>query len=256
MLLIIYVVFSCIDLISGTTYECDPSISCGCSVSTTNVTLRIVGGEAAPDYAWGWIVSLQLLGEHQCGASLLTPEYAVTAAHCVEDSMNEISKLSILAGTNYLNDTSNATIQRRSIINITMHPNYDPNTVENDIAIFKFSPLTISSNFKITFICLPKEYEDPFQTNNNLVAIGWGYLLEEVQDVSNSLQQVTVQAVSSTLDGCQKSGMINPSVQFCAGTMAGDTCQGDLGGPLMAFVNNRWVLAGITSRGYGCARVG
>ncbi|CAF3334705.1 unnamed protein product [Rotaria sp. Silwood2] len=256
MLLFICIVFSYIYLISGTTYKCDPSISCGCSVSTTNVTSRIVGGETASDYAWGWIVSLQLLDGHICGASLLTPEYAVTAAHCVHDFMNYISRFKILAGTNYLNDASIPTIQRRSIISITMHPKYDPNTVENDIAILKFSPLTISSNSKITFICLPKEYEDPFQTNNNLVAIGWGYLLEDVQDVSNSLQQVTVQAYSSTSNECQQSGMANPSVQFCAGTMAGDTCQGDSGGPLMAFVNKRWVLAGITSTGNGCARVG
>lgn len=35
-----------------------------------------------------------------------------------------------------------------------------------------------------------------------------------------------------------------------------DTCQSDSGGPLMAFVNNRWVLAGVTSNGYGCARKG
>jgi len=33
-----------------------------------------------------------------------------------------------------------------------------------------------------------------------------------------------------------------------------DTCLGDSGGPLMAFVNNSWVLAGITSFSDGCAR--
>ncbi|CAF3158832.1 unnamed protein product [Rotaria sp. Silwood2] len=258
MLLFICIVFSYINLIYCATYQCDPSISCGCSVSTTNVTSRIVGGETAPDYAWSWIVSLQSSGKHICGVSLLTSEYAVTAAHCVEDSMNEISKLSILAGTNYLYDNSISTIQRKSITYAIMHPNYNRVTVENDIAILKFSPLTISSDSKITFICLPKEYEDPFQTNNNLVAIGWGYLWEDVHYLSRTLQQVTIQAVSSTLYGCQKSGMVNPSVQFCAGTMTGDkdTCQGDSGGPLMAFVNNRWVLAGITSLGRGCAHLG
>ncbi len=35
-----------------------------------------------------------------------------------------------------------------------------------------------------------------------------------------------------------------------------DTCQGDSGGPLMAFVHNRWVLAGLTSFGQGCAEAG
>ena len=34
-----------------------------------------------------------------------------------------------------------------------------------------------------------------------------------------------------------------------------DTCQGDSGGPLLVLMpDHRWVLAGITSFGYGCAR--
>jgi hypothetical protein len=68
-------------------------------------------------------------------------------------------------------------------------------------------------------------------------------------------------------------------VQFCAGVSGGgkgyylifglffshystfsmflflDTCQGDSGGPLMMFTSSRqWVLVGVTSNGYGCAR--
>ena len=66
--------------------------------------------------------------------------------------------------------------------------------------------------------------------------------------------------------------------QFCAGIIGGgkgqflpsiscssrlnfeidafvDTCQGDSGGPLMMFTtSNQWVLVGLTSYGYGCAR--
>ncbi len=33
-----------------------------------------------------------------------------------------------------------------------------------------------------------------------------------------------------------------------------DACGGDSGGPIMAFVDDRWVLAGITSIGEGCGR--
>ncbi|CAF3934950.1 unnamed protein product [Rotaria sordida] len=239
------------------TYRCDPSISCGCSSLSTIVTSRIVGGEAAPNYAWGWMVSLQKSGKHLCGASLLTPEYAVTAAHCLDEVM-DISVLSILAGTNDLNDTSITTIQQRSIINVTMHPDYDKLSIVNDIAIIKFSPLIISSNSKLAFICLPKQDEDPFETNSSLVAIGWGDLLQDMHTTSNTLQQVTVQVFSSTSFECQQSGMNNSLVHFCAGIRAGgkDTCQGDSGGPLMAFVDNRWVLAGITSFGDGCAKEG
>ncbi|CAF1121472.1 unnamed protein product [Rotaria sordida] len=258
ILLSIYVVLAYINLIYSATYICDSSISCGCSSLFTTVTTRIVGGEAAADYAWGWMVSLQQSDQHICGASLLTSEYAITAAHCLEDIMDSLSELSILAGTNYLDNETIPTIQRRQIINAISHPNYDKTSTLNDIAILKFSPLTISSDSKLAFICLPKQDEDPFQTNTDLIAIGWGYKSQYTRILSNTLQQVTVQAFSSASAACQQSGMGNSFVQFCAGTVTGgkDGCLGDSGGPLMAFVNRRWVLAGLESSGIGCGQVG
>ncbi len=206
---------------SNTTYTCDPSIPCGCSASSTTVTERIVGGEAAANHAWGWAVSFQLLDEHMCGASLLTSDSAVTAAHCVADFLALLSYLSIVVGTNYLNDTSNTTVQQKSIIEINMHPLYNSTTFTNDIAILRFSPLNISSGSNLAFICLPNEYQDPFQINSNLVAIGWGVTSENSHTVSNYLQQVTIQAFSSTSPDCLQSGLTNSSLQFCAGVYGG-----------------------------------
>ena len=50
---------------------------------------RIVAGDDASDGAWPWIGSLRFTvppnkQEHMCGASLVTPTIAVTAAHCVD----------------------------------------------------------------------------------------------------------------------------------------------------------------------------
>ncbi len=220
VLLFIVLLFSSINFISTTTYTCDPSISCGCSTLSTVVTERIVGGEAAANHAWGWMVSFQRLDKHRCGASLLTSEYAVTAAHCVADILDDLSVLSILAGTNYLDDTS-STIQRRSITKITVHPNYVPGPYVNDIAILQFSSLLIASDSYLAFICLPNAYQDPFQTNTDLVAIGWGVTSEGSDTISNYLQQVTVQAFSSTSAACLESSLSNSSLQFCAGIITG-----------------------------------
>lgn len=50
---------------------------------------RIVGGEAAIPHSWPWQAELQIKKEasgafhFKCGGTLITPQYVVTAAHCV-----------------------------------------------------------------------------------------------------------------------------------------------------------------------------
>ena len=57
---------------------------CGVSVKTSRQS-RIVGGSNAYSGEWPWQVSLHVQGIHVCGGSIITPEWIVTAAHCVEE---------------------------------------------------------------------------------------------------------------------------------------------------------------------------
>jgi hypothetical protein len=61
LILFILLLFSSVSFISTTTYTCDPSLSYSCSTASTSVTVRIVGGEPAPNHAWGWMASLQIM---------------------------------------------------------------------------------------------------------------------------------------------------------------------------------------------------
>ncbi len=71
------------------------------------------------------------------------------------------------------------------------------------------------------FICLPDVDQDPFQTGDNLVALGWGTTSKNSTVPYNSLQQVTVLALGTTSQACRDTGLSDPNTQFCTGYVQG-----------------------------------
>ena len=56
--------------------------TCGLRVAP-GVQSRIVGGTDAALGDWPWIGSLQFSGSQSCGATLIKPNVAISAAHCL-----------------------------------------------------------------------------------------------------------------------------------------------------------------------------
>ena len=207
--------------VSGATFTWDLFSSCGCStVSSVTINAKIVGGEVAGSRVWGWMVSLQFGGSHRCGASLISADSALTAAHCVDDLLQNPSSLSIVAGTNSLPGTGNPLVQTRTIISISIHPNYNSGTNQNDIAVLRFSALTVSSATTLSLVCLPTSDQDPFVDGDDLIATGWG-LTSEGGSTSSSLRQVTLKAISPSNSACQSLIGGNANIMICAGVLAG-----------------------------------
>jgi secreted trypsin-like serine protease len=174
-----------------------------------------------------------------CGGTLVKANVIVTAAHCSD--FVTASQVQVLTGTRRLDGTG----VRRNVTRIAIHPNWNPNTFDYDVAVWTLS----SSTSGIPFASLASA--DP-AVGTNLLVTGWG-ALSEGGSFPIDLRKVTVPLVSTT--NCNDSNSYNGQItarMICAGFDAGgrDSCQGDSGGPLA----RGSVLTGIVSWGDGCAR--
>lgn len=224
-------------------------INCGAS-SKSNMVNRIVGGTLAQNGDWPWQVSLQIGRSHVCGGSIITPDWILTAAHCVEGGYANPNQWNVYAGSTIRSAGSISLVQR-----VIAHPNYNKETKDNDIALMKLkTSLFFSSTIKP--VCLPNAVM-PWSDTQSCWISGWGYTTQGGTTSSN-LMAANVPLIDSKT--CNKPSVYNgaiSSAMICAGYLSGgtDTCQGDSGGPLVTRTNSLWWLVGDTSWGTGCANV-
>ncbi|CAH1796669.1 unnamed protein product, partial [Owenia fusiformis] len=238
---------------AATTTTAASTDSCGVPVVTPKVNSRIVGGEEANANSWPWISPLIINGFQSCGASLISPEWVVTAAHCT--SGLSASQLSLSFGEH---DTtvSESTEVSRTVSQVINHPNYNTGTLDYDISVLKLSsPVTYTN--AIRPVCLPSSSMD-FAVGLTCVVAGWGTQAFGSFSTPPKLQQVKVPLYSNAVcnDAFHYFGQISDRM-VCAGFDAGgkDSCQGDSGGPLMCQVGSNYFLTGVVSWGSGCAGV-
>lgn len=217
---------------------------------TPNST-EIIGGQETNAGEFPWQVYL-----NGCGASLIDPEWVLTAAHCVLNSGQIATNLQIVLGDHRLQE-NDGTEQYRTALQIIPHPNYEPATGNHDIALVKLNaPASIvTAVAPIALLNSPVD-DDLMVVGRSAVVSGWGATLEGGRG-AQILLKTTVPLVSNATCSQAYSGITDNMV--CAGYEQGgqDACQGDSGGPLAIYDQQRgWKLAGIVSFGNGCARPG
>uniref|UniRef100_A0A8B9V4S3 Transmembrane serine protease 15 n=1 Tax=Anas zonorhyncha TaxID=75864 RepID=A0A8B9V4S3_9AVES len=223
-----------------------------CVDMVTNNRTRIVGGSDARREAWPWVVSLHFNSMHLCGASLVSEEWLVTAAHCVYGRHLQPSKWKAVLGLHdQLNMTHPSTVVRY-INQIIINPHYNKLTKDSDIALMHLQYKVQYTDY-IQPVCLPEKNQH-FLPGTSCFIAGWGDTTSGGSS-SNILQEAEVPLILN--DKCQQ-WMPEYSItenMICAGYDTGgiDSCQGDSGGPLMFEDGNKWVLVGVTSFGYKCA---
>ncbi|KAH8236848.1 hypothetical protein KR026_012667, partial [Drosophila bipectinata] len=202
---------------------------------------RISGGEAATEGFAPYQISLQgPLGVHNCGGAIISDEWVLTAAHCVDGA--DIQILVVVTGTNKYTQPGS----RHFIESIHIHCNYDSPDMHNDIALLHLQE-PIEWNGLTQPIPLPLV---PMKPGDDVILTGWG--LTVVWGIPPIYLRVLYVKYVPHLE-C-KVLLNNDSAldvgHICTFSRIGEgTCHGDSGGPL---ISNGY-LVGLVNWGYPCA---
>ncbi|CAG2100537.1 unnamed protein product [Medioppia subpectinata] len=221
---------------------------CGKSMSAT----KIVGGKDA-EAAWPWMAHVYVCRKWNtardkcwsCGGSLISNQWVLTAAHCLDKFAEETSIIEV-EFRNYddYDRESNFTVGIK-----------EASRYHNDIALLKLNkPLDLSDSYSyIQPICLPLA-KQTIRVGTECMATGWGDTISNVDSQSPKLRQVEIPIVEN--EDCGWSTNFDPILKLCAGLNGKGICSGDSGGPLNCPLGNgAWVVTGITSTSHneGCA---
>ncbi|KAJ9076792.1 Epidermal growth factor-binding protein type B [Entomophthora muscae] len=143
---------------------------------------RIVGGYAVtPESKYPWILSLALMGSHQCGGMAYSKDIVLTAAHC---TIFDDDDWTVRFRHYSLEDKP---MHEFKVVKRRRHPEYNHKKFDlNDIALWK-----IKGSFNLnTYVAIDKDSISNSEGRLLKVA-GWGNL-HEAEHGNNKLMEVQI----------------------------------------------------------------
>ncbi|XP_055949628.1 clotting factor C-like isoform X6 [Argiope bruennichi] len=225
-----------------------------CGRSTLRAGGKVTYGTNTTAGEFPWIVFLFMNETRQtCGGVLLDRRTVLSAAHCFVNAEFCTIYFGKYNKSDEKDDKHVLTTRSSEII---VHPEFNPATFNNDIAIVKFSP-DVPFSPRIQPICMPS----PATTAINIIpgrngtVSGWGLNEKRVESPRLMMANLPVQASETCVAAYRKRNQIIAVTQgmFCAGYPNDriNACEGDSGSPLV-FYNNRtqrFVVEGLVSHG-------
>ncbi|XP_041771717.1 brachyurin-like [Anopheles merus] len=221
---------------------------------------RIVNGQQATPGQFPYQVALLSnfgTGTGLCGATIITNNFLLTAAHCVVGGNGQVA----IGGTAILGAHDRTVVepsQQRIAFSqngIFVHPSYNPSTIRNDIATVRLNtPATF--NARVQPIDLPARSDARTFAGVQGTASGFG----RTSDASTATSPVVMFTRNPILSNAQCNSFWSTAVvqaqNVCLDATGGRSpCNGDSGGPLAVQDGGRSLEVGIASfvSAAGCA---
>lgn len=209
----------------------------------------IIGGEDAEEDVHPFQVGLMIKSISDdfqaqfCGGTLVAERFVVTAAHCSENISSPADQVQVLVGARRLDGSG----QRVDVARVTLHPSYNPETADYDVAVWELARPVSGIDFATI------ASTQPTTPGTFLRVTGWGSYTWPKPVYPMDLQQVDVPYIPTVGGSCSLSSGITPRM-ICAGKAGQDACRADSGGPLTIDRGQGFTeLVGIVSWGRGCA---
>ncbi|TRZ09834.1 hypothetical protein HGM15179_017268 [Zosterops borbonicus] len=201
---------------------------------------------------WTGIASIQVTLEngtwHMCSGTLINHRWVLTTARCFTTA-GDIQKWKVVLGATDLSQPGREA-QVFSIKRIVKHRHYDHDSERNNIALVELQPPVECNNY-IQLGCVPDSSLEVSELKTCYMA-GWRASPESGECPEAKVRLIDVQLCNSSR---WYGGAVHPQ-DLCAGYPRGgiDTCQGDIGGPLICkdHVGDYFWLVGLASWGKGC----
>merc|ERR1712198_621280 len=155
-----------------------------CGVEGPPSLNKIVGGEEAEPNQWPWIVALFIDNAWFCGGSLISENWVMTAAHCVDGALY----FDIMAGAHNVRESSEPHRVEITSFNGFTHEDWDSQNLSNDIALIELpSPITFNDYIKPSCLPAPGNTADVGELAS---VIGWGKPSDNAGSISPVLRMV------------------------------------------------------------------